>query len=461
MKKFILSSFLFLLVTGCSSMRISSGIKLPSYDEYTLKNGLKIIAIEDHSLPYINVGLLVRSGASQDPAAKSGLAEMTAQLLERGSKLHSANELADSFGALGTAFSAGTDYDQSYFETSGLSQHQEKLLDLFFEVVTTPSFSVSEIDRMRSEFIAGIKRNYDQPRYVAGLAFNQMLFGAHPYGRSSSGTVRDLKGLKQKDIIRFYLKHYRPNNATLVLVGDLNSNIIKYLEKTLASWESRPVELEKLPEQAPLSGRRLLLVHRGDLQQTEVRLGHYGVQRKIDDYLALQLADSILSEGFTSRLMNEIREKRGLTYGIQSGFDARKEVGPFIISTNTRNEKAGEIVSETIKTVEEFYSKGVTKEEVEAAKGYMRGAFPRRIETPDKMAQMLVALRFYGVDDSYLKNYIKNLNAISVDDVNRVIKKYYHPEQFQVVVYAPKDKALPQLRKLGMVIDVKNYTELF
>lgn len=451
-----LSTFNF---SGCAGLGTTSGGKISSYKDVTLDNGLKVLIIEDHSLPYISVGLLVRSGSSHDPLTKSGLAEITARLLERGTKNLSATEVADKFGQLGTAFSADADYDFTYLSTSGLSANQDELLSLFIEVATQPAFSVDEVNRAKSEMIAEIKRAYDQPSYVAGRLYSQLLFGTHPYGRSSSGTARDLQGIRQKDIIKSYLKNFRPNNAQLVLVGDLKSDIVKSLNAKLVAWKPRGLEVEKMPVLTPLKGMQIQLVDRADLKQSEIRIGHYGVKRKIDDYQALTVAESILGDGLTSRLMKEIREKRGLTYGINSSFDARQEVGPFTISSNTRHEKIGELVAETLNVLKNFYKAGVTEQEVEDAKGYLRGAFPRRIETPDQTARMLMSLRFYEISDDYMSNYVRNLNKISVADVNKAIKKYYKPDSLQILIYAPKNKVIEQLRPIGAV-EVKGYREL-
>lgn len=454
---------IFIFVSRCATVGslsgFSSGLKLPSYSDSTLQNGLKILMIEDHSLPYVTVGLLVRAGASADLMGKSGLADLTSSLLERGTKSKSAEIIADEFGQLGSEFGSSADYDFTYFSTSGLSSHQQKLVDLFIELITEPVFSSGEVLKMKSEMIADIKRSYDQPAYVASRLYGQLLFGGHPYGRSSSGTVRDVKAINQKDVIRFYLKNYRPNNSMLVLVGDFNKDVLTSIEAKLEKWEPRSIDSESKPVLSAYTGLQLQLAARPDLKQTEVRMGHYGVQRAIEDYQTLKVAETILGSGFTSRLTSEIREKRGLTYSIQSAFDARKDIGPFTISASTRHEKVGELVRETLGVFSDFYKNGVTEQEVSDAKGYLQGSFPRLIETPEGLAKMLVSLRFYGVSDNYLKDYIKNLQKITADDVNKVIRKYYHPDQMRVLIYGPENKTLDQLRPIGAV-EVKKYQEL-
>jgi zinc protease len=449
-----------LFLGGCSTMNSPAAkIQIPTPKYYTLKNGLKILALEDHSLPYVSVAMMVKSGSTSDPMGKTGLASLTADLLERGSAKHDASQIADLFASYGSGFTDSVNYDYSFFSTSALSKDQDAIVDLFFEVLNTPQFAAVEVERQKSETKADIKRSYDQPNNVASRLFSQYLYGPHPYGRSSSGALRDIDNIKVQDVNDFYSQYYRPNNASLVLVGDISPGLIASLDARVANWVPKDSPALQFPPLPAIQGGQVLLVDRGDLKQSEVRLGHFGIQRNNADFLTLMVADAILSDGFTSRLMREIRVKRGLTYGIGSEFDARKDYGPFLIYSNTRNEKVGELVQQTISVVKEFTAKGVTAQEVDDAKGYLRGSFPRKIETADQLASLIMYLRFYGLDESYLAKYVENLNKIEVKDVNRVIKEYYHPDKFRILVYGPKAAVLEQLRPVGAV-EVRSYKEM-
>ncbi|MEQ1664503.1 MAG: pitrilysin family protein [Bdellovibrionales bacterium] len=459
MKKFYIA-LCFIVLNGCVSLNKSAGIRFAKYQDLTLSNGLKVLIVENKNLPVVQVGLLIRTGASSDPISKSGLASLTTDLLDQGTKLKTSEQLADEFGNLGTSFNGSVNADFIYLSTKGLSKNQNELLKLFFEVVTQPAFSPAEVNRMSQQNIADIQRAYDQPPYLASRFFAQMLFSSHPYGRPSEGTVRDIKGIRQSEITQLYSKYFRPNNSLLVFVGDIAPDFKNTIIELTKDWKPEPIKEIDLGNRNQLSGQRIMLVNREDLKQAEVRMGHYGIQRKIEDYQTLKVAETILSSGFTSRLMNEIRVKRGLTYGINTNFDAKKDVGSFSVTTNTRFEKVGETVGETLKVIRAFYDKGVSEDELSMAKGFLRGAFPRGFETPEQLAQTLVALRFFEIDDSYLTNYLENLEKIKVSDVNEVIKKYYHPDQMQILVYAPKEKVIDQLRPLG-AIELKNYLELF
>ena len=454
----IITCFSAMAVMSCSTTRVKSTL-LAAHSEITLKNGLHVLTVENRSLPYVSIGLLVRTGTTEDPISKSGLASLTASLLDRGTRERTATQIADQFALLGSGFSSSANRDYMYFSSAALAKDQETLLDLFFEVITQPTFKQQEVNRRRQEVMAQIKRDYDQPAWVASRVFAQYLFGSHPYARAGIGTLRDVRSIRREDIVRFYSSVFAPNNCDLVLVGDWEPGTAESLEKRLAGWQPKSQSPVVVPQLQPIHGQHILLVDRPDLKQTEIRIGHYGIRRKNKDYQALMVADVILSGGFNSRLVREIRVNRGLTYGIDAEFEALKDVGPFVVTTNTRNEKAGEVVADTIQVLKTFRDKGVTDQEVKDAKSYLRGVFPSRIETPDDLASNLMSLRFYGVSESYLVDYVQNLDKLTTSDVNRVIKKYFHPNNMRIVVYGPKSIVLKELRPLGAV-EVKPFKEL-
>ena len=285
------------------------------------------------------------------------------------------------------------------------------------------------------------------------------LYGSHPYGNSSRGTITDIKRIKKKHIIRHYVSTYRPNNAQLAVVGNFSDDIVQRLNTAFAEWKPRKVDPVKVPSFPKIESMQMELINRADLKQTQIRFGHEGIKRTNPDYLAVRVANSILGGGgFTSRLMNEVRKKRGLTYHIGSYFDSRVSQGPFVVTTFTRHDKVQETIAETLRVLKEFRQKGVTKEEVENAKALLKGQFPRAIETPEALAQNLLILRFYGISDDYLTNYISTISKISEADVNRVIKKYIHPDKMKVLVYSSKSKVMGQLKSFGEV-KVKNYQD--
>jgi zinc protease len=217
-----------------------------------------------------------------------------------------------------------------------------------------------------------------------------------------------------------------------------------------------PTNFPAFPE---VKGRQLLVVDRSDLKQSEIRFGHAGIQRNHPDYLALKVANMVLGGNFSSRLMKEIRVKRGLTYGVRSRFDTGVFVGPFEIEVATRHDKVGETVTETLRVLKEFTEGGLTQAELDMARVYLIGQFVEGMETPEAVARTTLALRLYGIPDSYLKEYISLLGDLKLADVNAAIRRNLHPDNIKVLVYSKKSEVLEQLKALGTV-EVKSYKEL-
>ena len=206
-----------------------------------------------------------------------------------------------------------------------------------------------------------------------------------------------------------------------------------------------------MPAPPALPGTEILLVDRADLKQAQIQIGMRGVPRAIPEFLQLRAAIKILGESFGSRLFEEIREKRGLTYHINAWFDPRLQAGPMGIYTFTRLDKIGETVEETLKVYRLFIEQGLTDEEVVRVKAAMRGQFPRTFETPEALARQLLLLNLYGVDIEYLNNYYANLNAVTRESINATIKKYFSPANLRILVYAPRAQAEASLSKVGKV----------
>lgn len=434
------------------------GFQLPPYEEKTLANGLRVLYIEDKSLPYVSLSLLVKSGSATDPDGYAGLSQFVAEMLEKGTAKRSALEIADNLGRIGADFSTSVGSDYSLVAASCLSAHAEKLLNDVVEIVTSPAFSAAEVDRMRKQVLAAIQKRVDNPDAFADTVWEDFLFANHPYAKPLWGTTRSIHALQRKHVIQHYLRHWRPNNAILAVIGNLTPELTQKVETALLKWEQRDVPAQIFPTFPAIKQTEFRLVDKPGLVQTQIRIGHKGIQRKNEDFIPLRVANTILGGAFASRLMDRVRKQLGLTYGINSSFDARVDYGPFEISTFTKNESTGKAISETFSVLQAFRKDGVSDEEVRRTKGYLRGLFPAAIETPEKLALNLLLLRMYGIPDSYLSDYLVNLERVSTADVNRVVRQYFDPEKLKVLVYSDAKTVLPQLQPLG-IVEVKKASD--
>jgi zinc protease len=463
--KLILAGLLLLFVTSCSSQGTKDDVSgstfhLHDYKVEELANGLQVIYVEDHSLPSVSLALLIKDGSASDPMAKSGLGELMANVWARGSSKLNASQIADELGQLGTELNHDVSQDYTWFQVSGLTQHGEKLLDIFSDVILHPRFEQQELERERAIILDAIHQRSDHPDQFAAEAFGAYLFGGHPYARPVSGLEADIKTINRTDLFRAYKKIVKPNNAVLVVTGDTDEGFINAIKRHFLAWNRQDLSTKSFPTPPQFKGLNIRLIDKPDLTQSQIIMGQFGIKRSDPDYLLLRVANVILGGNFSSRLMDRVRIKLGLTYGISSSFDAQLDRGPFAISTFTKNQSVGNTITESLKVFKQFYDEGVTDKEVEDAKNYLMGAFPRAIETPERLGFNLALLRLYGIGDDYLKNFVVNVAKISADQVNGAIKAHLTPDDLKIVILSKAQDSLDQVRPLGL-LEVKKFNEVF
>jgi zinc protease len=447
---------------AASSKKNRKGL-LRGFEEVSLPNGLDILYIPDESLPYISFSLLIKTGAAADPDGQEGLSAFVSEMLDKGTSKRSATQIAKDLGLLGADFESSASYDYSMISASAISSQAEPLLKNVFEIATEPSFSDAEIERVRKQMLSSIQRRVDNPDGFADLAFTEYLFGSHPYGRAVTGTVKSVTGISKRNLIRQYLRFYRPNNTLLAVVGKYTPELRSKIEASFGAWEKRDLPKVEMPALTESQGVHIQLLDKPGLVQAQIRMGHFGIPRKNPDYLSLRLANTILGGAFSSKLNDRIRKDLGLTYTIGSSFDSRADRGPFTIETFTKNASVGQLITETLKVVDDFKAKGVSSEDVSRAKGYLKGIFPASIESAEKLAFNLMILRLYGVPDDFLSDYLSNIDDLSKGSVNEAIKKYIHPEQMKILVYTSAPEVLDQLKAVPAAqgnVEVKKATEL-
>ncbi len=456
-------TILIFVIAGCGSMPLprilpSSGFQLRPYKEIKLSNGLRVLLVDDKTLPYTTYSMMIKAGAAHDPVNMPGLSHFVAEMINKGTPKLNATQIADAFGAIGAQYDADTDYDFTQINASGLSQYSDELLEVYATVITNASFSKEEIKRLKRQVLDAIKKTTEEPGSFTSLAYQDYLYSEHPYSHAVMGRRKGISMVEQKNVVKHFRQYYRPNNAILAVIGNYSNDIVDKLEKHFGTWKEKEVPQLAFPNLPQIQGHQIRIVDKGDLVQSEIRIGHFGIRRDNPDFQKLRLANTIFGGGFASRLMQEVRVRSGLTYGISSGFDARKDSGPFTITTFTRNEKVGETVKKTLQELERFRSQGATDEEVKDAKAFMIGSFPRAIETAEKLANNLMVLRLYGIDDNYLEDFVDNVQKISTSDVNQAIRNYLKPDSLKILVYANSQSVKDQLGPVGPV-EVKSFRD--
>lgn len=443
---------------GCSSasknhrsQSFTEGVRLPEHNEIELSNGLKVLFIRDSSLPKVHIMALVGSGAIRDPKGKAGLSYLTASLLDEGTEKHSSAEIAERLESLGADLSVQPGYDFTNVSIKGLSYTKDTLLDSLLEILLSPKFEQKEFDRVKKQIQSSLAKMEDDPDQFSDRLFSKVLFQAHPYALPTMGEIASLNRITRKEVVNFYRQNFIPSNTMIAVVGDFDDLFTQQVKVKLATWLSDNKKAAPLWGPPSLNKAGVFIKSKKGLVQAQVRMGHVFIDRSHPDFLSLRAANMALGGAFASRLNQRVRDDLGLTYGISSGFDARRFSGPFTIETFTRNDKVGETVQATLDVYKNFAEKGMTEEELNASKSVMIGQFPRAVETMDSLAYQMLVLRYYGIDDSYLTRYVANVSALTLDQVNATLKKYFTPDRLEIVIYGDGSAVEAQLKKFGNV----------
>ena len=409
---------------------------LPPVQRMVLPNHLVLLICEEHSLPFVIFQLLINSGSRQDPSGQEGLANLTARGLLLGSLNRSVNTLNEEVDFMGASLNASVGKDVATLSLRILKKDLDKGFDLFMEALRRPAFPEEEIRREIEKTLAAIQSGEDEPGEVAQKEFQKTLFLKSPYGHPVEGTKESVPRLTREAVLRFYQTYYHPNNSILAVVGDITvEEIKKKIISHLIQWPM--AEIPKVPFTVAFAKeRKMIKIDRG-ITQANIVLGQAGISRDNPNFYPFTVMNYILgSGGFSSRLVEEIRIKRGLAYSVTSYFDAAKYPGSFQIVLQTKNSSAREAISIALQQMERIRKESVSEKELEGAKKYLIGSFPMRLDTQGKLAGFLTQVEYYDLGLDYAKKYPVLIRSVTREDVLRVAKKYLHTKNTILVVVA-------------------------
>ncbi|HXE79181.1 MAG TPA: pitrilysin family protein [Vicinamibacterales bacterium] len=425
-------------------------VDFPPYEIRTLANGLQVVTVLHHEQPVVSLRLLVRAGSAYDPPGKAGLASLVSSLLDQGTTTRTAEEIADTIDSIGGGLGSGAGSDVTFTSVLVMKDGFDFGLDLLSDVVRNPAFRREELDRQREQIFSGLKDAYEDPDYVAGLVFDRLVYGFHPYGMPSTGTPESLQSITPADLHAFHRTYFAPNNAILAVVGDVTTEqAFKGAERVFGSWERRQVPDPAATEEPPPPARRVIVVNKPDAVQTEVRVGHLGIPRKHEDFLALDLAVKILGGEGGNRLQRVLRSERGLTYGASAEMQALKRAGDIMADTDTRSEATTEVLRTIVDEFSRLRRERVHPRELRDAQAYLAGSFPLSIETPSAIAAQVLNALFYELPLAEIETYRERINAVSPDDIQRVARQYLKPDRLSVVLVGNAAVFTPRLEGIG------------
>ena len=416
-------------------------LAMPPVQRMTLSNQMVLLTSEERSLPFVSLQLLIEGGSRKDSAGEEGAAYLTAKGLLLGTAKRGEKAINEELDFMGASLSSSPGRDYATLNLRVLKKDMEKGLDLFMEVLTQPAFPQEEVKREIQNTLAAIQSAEDQPEDVAEKAFRENLFLSGPYRHPVEGTKKSLPSMTRETLERFYKKYYHPDHSILAVVGDITQEEVK--AKLLPRLEKWPKgKISDAPVQNVFAkGPKTVKIDRR-LTQANIILGHAGVSRENPDYYALTMMNYILGGGgFSSRLMEEIRNKKGLAYSVHSFFDPGKLPGSFQVALQTKNVSAREAISIAREQMKRIQTEPVSEKEIEGARKYLIGSFPMRMDTQGKLVNFLLQMEYYGLGLDYPEKYSRLIQSVTREELLRVARKYLYPENCILVVVANQKMA--------------------
>jgi zinc protease len=404
--------------------------------ETKLTNGLRVVVVERPGLPLLAAEVLVRNGAEVDPKDLAGTASITGSLLTKGTESMTAPQIASAIESLGGSIDSGAHWEASRATIVVMSDKAEPALKILSDVVLHPTFKQDEIDRLKNQTLDGLRVALRQPGALSQFVIGRALFGDAPYGHSHTGTIETIQAIKRDDIVKFYQTYYVPENAALILSGNLTlEQGRKYAEQFFGEWKG------SLPTQPiPPSGTAKewkpsnLVIDLPEAGQAAVSVARPGVKRSSPDYYAGIVANASLGSGFVSRLNREIRIKRGLSYGARSSLEARRDVGPFIATAQTKNESAAEVAKLMIIELKRLKTEPVQGDELKSRQAVLVGAYARSLETNGGFVGKISAMITNDLPLDTINKFIPSVNAITSADVATFAEKYFETPPSLIIV---------------------------
>ncbi|MGZ8537643.1 MAG: M16 family metallopeptidase, partial [Flavisolibacter sp.] len=411
---------------------------------------------EQKEVPMINVSAIFPAGAIYD-GQQSGLANLTAIALRHGTKTMSKSKMEEELDFIGASLNTYASKESSGLSSRFASKDKDKVLAIIKDVLTAPLFDATEFDKEKQRVMVGLEQAKESPGAVIGNYFNQVIYGDHPYSNPNNGRISTTGKLTADDAKKFYQSHYIPNGSAIAVVGDFNSKEMKTrLTALFSTWAkgTAPVDIAKKNVTKP-TDNSVLLINKDDARETTFYIGGPGISRSNPDYVAIDVINTVLGGRFTSWLNDELRVNTGLTYGAGSGFTPLKNAGTFRISTFTATKNTEAAIDKTLEVFNRLHAIGIDEKTLTSAKNYVKGQFPPNYETASDLAGLLTSMYWYGFNESFINNFEKNVDELTVDKAKQIVAKYFPKENLQFVMVGKAEDIRKIAAKYGKVTEVQ------
>jgi zinc protease len=435
----LLAWTLLIALAGLSGPGFAADI---SPTKITMSNGMTVVVVEQHFLPIVEIHALIKAGSAHDPPEKAGLANLTGSLLEEGTTTRSSKQLAEHIDFVGGSLEVAAHEDYTTAAARVLKKDIDLGFTLLADILLRPAFPPQEFNRVRTQILGEIISDSDDPGHVAMKTFNQLVFHNHPYRWPVNGTEETLSKITLADVHSFYTKEYLPNQVILAIVGDITVEQATALVQThFGAWKKGPAPARTAKKPGAIGKKSMQFIEK-DLSQSTIVLGHGGISRTNPDFYAVTVMNYILGGGgFSSRLMDSIRDKQGLAYGIMSHYEARAMPGSFWVNLQTKTDTTNQAINGVLAEIKAIRETPVNDQELAEAKSFLMGNFPLRLDSTAKLANVLAQVEFFGLGFEYFSQYPKWIERVTKEDVQRVAKQYLNPQQYALVVVGNIAKA--------------------
>jgi zinc protease len=432
-------------------------IAFPPIHHAALDNGLALDVVSQKQLPIVSMELVIQSGSASDPDNLPGLASAVADMLREGTLKKRGAQFAEAVEFLGANLHTSAGQETLRIGISALSEHFDAALALLAEAALSPAFDAMELEKLKKRTLDDLKLKKDRPVWLARRELNKALYGKHPYARIDA-TEEAVKKLTRTDLTRFHTTHFAPNNAFLVVAGDVDQAAVSAAaQKLFGAWKKRPVPELTYAAPPARDAREIIVVDRPASVQSQIVIGNLALKRNNPSYIPLLVANQVLGGSAASRLFMDLREKRSLTYGAYSRIEEAVDVGSFRASAAVRNEVTDDAMSAFFEHLESIVKTAPPADEVDAAHRYLADSFPLAIETVDRIADLVADLRVYGLPEDYWDTFRSNIRKVASPEALAAAQQFIHPNKSVVVVVGRAADIAPGLSKLGTVrvVDVE------
>lgn len=445
-----------------STIILAQGYQLPKYEKFKLPNGLTVYLMEQKEVPVMNVSIITPAGAIYD-GSKAGLASLTTTALKHGTKSYTKANLDEELDFIGASVNTFASKESATISAKFASKDKEKVLNIVKEILLDPSFDATEFEKEKKRLLTNLDQQKESPRSVLPAYFDKFMYGNHVYGNIIQGKKSTVSPLTVEDVKSFYKENYLPDSSAIAVVGDFNSAEMKtMLTKLFSDWKkgAKPqINLASKPITKP-TVNNVLLINKDDARETTFNIGAMGISRNNPDFVSIDVINTLFGGRFTSMLNDELRVNTGLTYGASSRFSPLKNGGTFTISTFTANKTTEAAIDKALEVLNNLHKNGIDENSLASAKNYVKGQFPPRYETAGQLAGLLTQMFWYNFDESFINNFEKNVDGLTLEKAKSIISTYFPKDKLQFVLVGKSSEIKKIAEKYGTVTEIQIKDEI-